>query len=147
MSDSDEHYRLAFEQAQRDLATQESVLEALRTRATTVLAAGSVTLGVTATGHRWAVVLAGAVYAVLGVLVAAILWPRDWRFPQAVDLIILRGDEAEPPPIGRTYRGWAIWLQEDRHDNREQLEHLTALFRVACALLVAEVLLALLRLG
>lgn len=141
-------YELAYDEAVRALSQQQGVIDSFRTRAGLLLSAAAITtsfLGAQALDSgdpsitTW---LALAGFVGLGLASIAILWPRAWEFTaDPRDVIANYVETTEPLPLSAIHRDLALHMEASFVQNRAGLEKLVVYFRIACALLTAEVLL------
>jgi hypothetical protein len=144
-----QHYELAYEEAKRALDAQEAVVDELRSRAAVLIAAAAVTTSffgtraLTDSGNldfwAWAATIS---FALLGMTVLAILWPRhDWVFTVNASTFI--ENYVEHPDgaleIPTIHRDLALHMSASYSVNAGQLRWLFVAFRAGAALLVAEV--------
>jgi hypothetical protein len=147
--DLPQHYELAYEEAKRALDAQEAVVNELRSRAAILIASAAVTTSFF--GSRalidssrldvWAWV-ATISFALLGVTVLAILWPRhDWVFTVNASSFIQ--NYVEHPDgwlaIPAIHRDLALHMSASYSVNADQLRWLFGAFRAGAVLLVVEV--------
>jgi hypothetical protein len=150
--DDNEPLRLAYESSVRAIADQAGVLESLRSRAGTMLAAAAL---VTSFFGGQALVqeqldlepwsLAGlAVAAFLGMAACTvvILWPFEfWFNVSAAEMLAIIDSRALDNRVtaDEAYRELALRLEENYDYNLPRIRRLTSLFRLAILLLVIEV--------
>jgi hypothetical protein len=125
-----EGYKLAHQEGLRALAQQQSVLDGLRSRAGTLLAATALATsflgGLALQGHR----LSGYAWPAIGLFLlasGAVLWvltPRGgWRFRTRPSVIIQEYVEGTPPAgIEETYKELAKHLEKNFDDNQEKMD-------------------------
>lgn len=143
-----DQYALAYEEAKRAMDVQESVVNELRSRAAVLIAAAAVTTSFfgsrALTQSRldiWAWLAIGG-FALLGLSVLAILWPRhEWIFIINASWLIQNylehpGGALELPAI---HRDLALHMSRNYAANASQLRLLFAAFRTGALLLVVEV--------
>jgi hypothetical protein len=143
-------YELAYSEAKRALEDQERAVGELRSRAGTLIAAAAITTsffgGQVLADHK--VNLAGwiaiACFIGLGLAVLTILWPRrDWEFsiqPATFVATYLEPEDGEPLEVRLIHRDLALHMGASAAANRDQFGRLTTAFRIAAALLSAEVI-------
>jgi hypothetical protein len=148
-----EYGKLAYDEAVRSIESQEGVVDNLRTRAGTVLAAASLVTSFLGGQVLAQPVLANGVvvrpeietpgwiaigaFVLLAVLSLWILWPRKWRFETSAEQI-LKQLEGKTEPLDTIYGQLAAFKDQDRRTNRSKLVWLFRLFQLACLLLVVE---------
>jgi hypothetical protein len=143
--------RLAYDEAKSAITAQASVLDGLRARAGTLLAAASLVTSFLggqvlakpqlASGvvsrpsigtEGWAAIVC---FVGLAVLALAILWPYKWRFVLSAGTILSNGESSDFEGAQKELAEY----HETNHDlNEDKLGRLFWCFRFACALLVAE---------
>jgi hypothetical protein len=143
-------YELAHREARRGLEDQERSAVELRARAATLIAAaaiitsffGSQTLARRDFGAAGWVAI--GCFVLLSFAVLVVLWPRrDWAFSLAPAEFIaayLEPPDGEPLELHLIERDLALHMGRSTKLNRDQLNELAPVFRVAALLLVAEVL-------
>lgn len=129
--------RLAFDLSVRALQRQERVVEELRERTGTLLAAGAFVaslLGIRGSGLP---AVAGAVSAVATICVGvSILLPnRRLEFTTSGTVVFEHFTRANLD-MREAYRALAYWNDSVWETNKRIVSHLTARFEVACACLV-----------
>ena len=142
-------YELVYEEARRGLDLQRASLDALHTRAGTLLAAAALTttfLGGQAlrdsggpTCLEWLAIAAFVGVAVLTILVL-LPWKFQWALP-ASDLVNNYVDADPQPETNEVLRDFALFHGESKIDNKTTLETLQWCFRIAAVLLGCEVVL------
>jgi hypothetical protein len=151
-----------FEESARGLGQQEHALEAIRSRAGTLLTAASLItafLGGQGLGAHQVVVRIsgeavthpeitrlgwGAVGCFIGVLLVAfvLLLPWRWVFTHDVHKLLDDFDVPTPkPPEHDLYYHLAYWNHVNAHGNAKKLELMFGFFGLGCALLAAEAIL------
>jgi hypothetical protein len=141
-----EVYALAFEEAGKSLAYQERIVEQLRGRGAGIAATAAVTMSIFggpaigrgATSEALYVATAafvGACFCVLG-----LLWPR--HLVAATDVGELLPTYAEPnhAPLALVHRELAVHRADGFVRNRNVIDRMTRLSRVALVLLSVEIL-------
>ena len=140
---------MLWEQAQRQLARQESDLDALRARAVAMLSVAALVAGLF--GSRLphhhvpsrttiAVVAALLLFAVSVVLALLVAAPKkDWEFTFKLDKLIERVDDATAAPVDVT-RNLAVWAEEARAENTGKLNALYTSFSWVCLLVGLQVI-------
>ena len=146
--DTENSYKLAYDEAVRALQQQQSRLDNLRTRAGILLSAAAIATsflggkaleGRAPTAWGWAAV--GMFLALSGVTLL-ILWPRvEWKFAVGIrELIHDYIESDEPLPITTIHRDLALHMEDSYFDNERGLNRLIWSFRIASVLLSAEVI-------
>lgn len=128
------------------LAEQERALNALRTRAGTVVAAASISgsfLGAKVTQGSldvWAVL---ALISFVLCLASAIwvLLPHRLVFAFRGDALLAESDHQGVQDVTEAYRAAGIWIEPHLDTNADKIGDLSDWFTVSCALLAAEVIL------
>jgi hypothetical protein len=146
VDDRADAYELAFEEAGRALDAQERAVNELRSRAGVLIAAAAITTSFfgsrAVSGDKlgtW-VWVAVAAFAVVGVCVLLVLWPRsDWSFSASAADIISEYIEPDPLELPLIHRDLAIHRSAAYDDNARQLKGLFLVFRLGLILLVAQV--------
>lgn len=143
-------YALAYREARRGLEDQERSVVELRTRSGALIAAAAITTsffgGQTLTRHDVGVAgwVAIGCFVLLGLAVLVMLWPwRDWTFslePEDFIATYLEPTDGEPLELHLIERDVALHMGISTVFNRDQLNALVTIFRVAALLLVVEVL-------
>lgn len=143
-------YALAYREARRGLEDQERSVVELRNRAATLIAAAAVITSFfgSQTLARHDLDAAGWVaigcFALLSFAVLVVLWPRrDWSFSLApAEFIVeyLEPPDGEPLESHLIERDLALHMGRSTLLNRDQLDEMASVFRVAALLLVVEVL-------
>lgn len=155
---SDERLALILEQAARALGQQISAIDALRTRAGTIVAAaslassflGAIVLREEKLSTSAAISSAFALFSLLVVVGATIkvLWPQEWR--TGFDAQKAIQDYIDTPPmfsLDEVRRDLALQLQIDNSHNEKRLKRLYQIFQLSIGALAAEVCLWLLALA
>jgi len=143
-------YELAYREARRGLEDQERSAVELRARAAALIAAAAIItsfFGSQMLARRdfgaagW---LAIGCFVLLSFAVLVVLWPRrDWAFSLAPAEFIaayLEPPDGESLELHLIERDLALHMGRSTKLNRDQLNELAPVFRVAALLLVAEVL-------
>ena len=150
MTEPDERYALVLTQVTRALSQQVSAIDALRSRAGTVVAAASLVssfLGAATLQDRGLPVPA-VVFTVLALLAlvivvtmtVVILWPYEWRTGFDGHETLAEYVEAnEPAGLNEMQRSIAYYMQEDVDGNSIQLDRLYRAFQVAVVAIGLEV--------
>jgi hypothetical protein len=139
---------LAYEEAKRALDAQEAAVNELRSRAGVLIAAAAVTtsfFGSRALTHSdldgwaWVAIIS---FALLGLTVLSILWPRrDWVF--TVNAATFIANYVEHPDgaleVPAIHRDLALHMSASYNANADQLGWLFVAFRSGAILLVGEV--------
>jgi hypothetical protein len=156
VADTDSPIKAAYDEAVRVIGVQAASLDALRSRASTVIATASLVttfLGgqvlakptisngtvivPTLTGWGWAAV---AALCGIGMSVIAVMWPYRWVWSQRADALI--GLYEAPPATHMTLvdaqRDLALHLQRSYDSNEVRLARLGWVFKLSLVLLVAE---------
>ena len=146
-SETSQAYKLAYDEAVRGLAQQQSRLDDLRARAGILLSAAAIAtslLGGTALdeGNATAWVW-GAVACFLGVsgLALVLLLPRRWEFtavPRRIIRIYIETDD--PLPVDMIQRDLALHMEDSYVRNEVGLDAMLLRFRIALGLLSLEVI-------
>ena|ERR1700737_5668201 len=139
-------YKLAYDEAVRALAQQQSRLDDFRARAGIVLSAAAIAtsiLGGQALGQQspslWAWIALGSFIGVSG-LALLLLFPRTWTFTAVPRRIIGTYVEAETPlPLPMIHRDLALHMEDSYVKNEVGLDQMIIFFRVALGLLALEV--------
>ncbi|MFG3263982.1 hypothetical protein [Streptomyces bobili] len=143
-----ERYKLAYDAAQRQLASQDGSLGSLRNRATGLFAASaflvtaSTTLGLLGGDDRrefplWASIALLCIIIVQGVLVMAVLWPARFHFGPNIDEMLnprLR-EVSDTSPNEHLVEEMASLIDENIHT----IERRCLLYQAAILCLLAEV--------
>jgi hypothetical protein len=142
-------YALAYREARRGLEDQERTAVELRGRAGALIAAAALTTsffgGQTLARHAidtpaWVAI---GCFVLLAFAVLFVLWPRrDWAFTPAPAKLIatyLEPGERDPTELHVIQRDLALHIGGSITSNRRRLRMLTAAFRAAALMLVAEI--------
>ena len=152
MPDVDARYELAYQEGVRLISEQHATVDSLRSRSTNLLSAASVVasvlgaVGVMGSGTRplpaWSVVLLVVTLVLIGAATFAILWPVHWSFGLSPGKMIDNYIEttAKPASLAKMHREGAVWLQHHFDVNEQRLNRMAWIFRVACGLLLVEVI-------
>jgi hypothetical protein len=139
-------YRLAFDEAVRALAHQQSRLDDFRARAGIVLSAAAIATSVfggQALAEGSPSILAWiAVASFIGVSVLALvlLWPREWIFSAVPRRIIATYVETDDPlPLPMIHRDLALHMEDSYVRNEQGLDQMLKVFQWALVLLALEV--------
>jgi hypothetical protein len=151
---SDTLESLAYDEAIRAIGEQAGVLDGLRSRAGTLLAAASLVtsfLGGQAlakpTITDGAVVspdvgtwgwVAIAMFVGLAVVSILILLPYQWRFVMSPTIILSAGEGGDPVTFTEAQAQLATYHEENYDSNQQRLDRLFWGFRVACVFLAGE---------
>ena len=150
---AEEAERIVFEESVRALAQQRELLDGLRNRSGTLLAAASVaTAFLSAQSLRGQAELDGLAWsaivlfcAVVFLTVAALI-PWRWTFAHHPHLLIGVHLESLDPPTGwqpstvhEIYRDLSYWNGVHYDENGRKLRVIFGLFGLACAALAAEI--------
>lgn len=144
--DERDAYKLAYEEAVRGLAHQQSRLDDFRARAGIVLSAAAIATSLLggqaldrASPSLWTW-LALACFVGVGGFTLMLLWPQTWMFTAVPRRIIATYIEAtDPLPVPRIHRDLALHMEDSYVSNEIGLERLVLRFRLALALLALEV--------
>ena len=139
-------YELAFAEAGRALDAQERAVNELRSRAGILIAAAAIATSFFGGGARTEdrggllVSIAIIAFALVGVAVLAVLWPRqEWEFGASAQDLIAEYVEPETVPLALIHRDLALHRTASFATNATQLRWLVTTFRVSLVLLVIEV--------
>ena len=154
---SQEPERVVYEESVRTLSQQRDVLDGLRGRAGTLLAATSIATAFLSAqalrspaGSRqdldslgWSAVV---LFCVVVLLSLAILVPWRWTFGHHPHLLIGVHLESENPPkdwqpstLSEIYRNISYWNGVHYNENGRKLQVMFVLFALACTALAAEI--------
>jgi hypothetical protein len=140
-------YRIAYEEAVRALSQQQTMIDGLRARAGLLLSAAAVTtsfLGAQALRHgapSFATWFALACFVGLSIAALAVLWPRRLEFTADPSNVIENCIESERPHTGaEIHRNLSLHMHDSYAENCAGYRPLALHFRLASALLTAEVL-------
>jgi hypothetical protein len=144
--------RIVYEESVRTLSQQREVLDGLRARAGTLVAAASVATAFLSTqaldtpelgSLAWSAII---LFCIVVVVSLAILVPWGWTFSHHPHLLIGIHLESERPSPGwkpstasEIYRNISYWNGVHYSENGRKLELMLVLFAVACAALTAEI--------
>jgi len=148
VDETQDAYKLAYDEAVRALSQQQSVLDNFRTRGGILLSAAAIAtsfLGGQALRQgsmstwSWLAVLG---FVGLSASALLILWPRkEWEFAAIPRrLISIYIETEEPFSVERIHRDLALHMQDSYDKNESRLGWLIVYFRIAVILLTAEVL-------
>jgi hypothetical protein len=139
-------YELAYEEAGRALDAQQRTVNELRSRGGVLIAAAAIATSffgsrAFADGHSdawtWVAVCA---FALVGVCVLAVLWPRsDWSFNASASDVIAVYIEPDPLTLPEIHRDLALHRGAAYDANARQLQQLFVVFRIGLVLLVLEI--------
>jgi hypothetical protein len=139
-------YKVAYDEAVRALAEQQTVIESFRTRAGLLLSVAAVTtsfLGAQAfeVGHAslfsW---LALLTFAAGSAASLAILWPRPWEFTASPRGVIESSvDSVESIRVDELYRALSLDMYGSYLENQLGLKQFAVFFQSAACLLTIEV--------
>jgi hypothetical protein len=145
---SDLLYKVAYDEAVRALAEQQSFVDSLRNRAGLLLTAAAITtsfLGAQALrGGDFDLFVWLALAGFVGVSAASltVLWPRPWEVTTSSrDVITPYVESGEPAPIEDLHQDLSLHMYSSYLANGEVLAKLVVLLQVASVLLVVEVVL------
>jgi hypothetical protein len=138
-------YALAFEEAGRALTLQQETIAGLRSRAANLLATAAVTTSIlggplaASGGLTMAAIVATAAFVGVGICSLGLLWPYSLIMVDDVRSIL--ADYAEPVhvPSPLVHRDLAILRAKSAERNRQVLDRMTLMLRVALCLLATEV--------
>jgi hypothetical protein len=139
-------YKLAYDEAVRALAQQQSRLDDFRARAGIVLSAAAIATSILGgqaldqgSPSLWAWFALGSFIGVSG-LSLLLLFPRTWTFTAVPRRIISTYVEAEIPlPLPMIHRDLALHMEDSYVKNEVGLDQMIIFFRVALGLLALEV--------
>ena len=146
MSDKGDRYAIAYQEALRAIADQQTALDALQTRAGTVASAGALATGLIALGRPSDALRLGGLLAIgclLGIvlLTGLILWPRrEWRFHFRASN--LHWEYIEGPNPGNAdvmKRDLALHLEAYLTANSHRIDRFGILLSVSIVLLFADI--------
>jgi hypothetical protein len=137
---------LSYELTASALAEQERALNALRTRAGTVVAAASISgsfLGAKV-GHGSLDAL--AIFALIAFVLCLgsaimVLLPHELVFAFRGEALLGISDQEGVEDITEAYRAAGIWIEPYLDENRDKIASLSSWFTMSCVLLAAEVIL------
>jgi hypothetical protein len=137
---------LAYQEAVRAISSQADTIDKLRGHASGLLGASSVAtafLGAEGVGTQglsgWGLVATGC-FCVLGLLIVALLFPRDgWRFTLAPTAVVESYAHNPPANTPQLYYDVAASLDEQFDFNADRLRWMFWAFRIASVFLVAGV--------
>ena len=151
---SEEAERIVYEESVRTLAQQKEVLDGLRARAGTLLAAVSVATAFLSTqaldtpelgALAWSAIVLFCLVVLLS-LVVLVTVPWGWTFAHHPHLLIgIHLDSDSPPPgwqpstPSEIYRNISYWNGVHYNENSAKLVAMSVLFAIACVALVAEI--------
>lgn len=139
--------QLAYELSLRTLGQQEGVLNELRSRTGTLLAASSLVasfLGARAIasgGAKWLTALALFAFAVSIFASVYVLLPKSELIFAVRGSVLFEQEVTDPGGLAETHRRLAYWLEEYHDANQPTIERLFSLYRVATLAGLAEVVL------
>ncbi len=146
-ADEDLSYRIAYDEAVRALSQQQGMIDSLRTRAGLLLSAAAITtsfLGAQALndgGPTVATWLALTSFVSLSIAALAILWPHRLEFTANPANVIQSYIETdEPLSVAEIHRDLSLHMHDSYADNLAGQKQLAFRFRLAGALLTAEVI-------
>jgi len=140
-------YGISYELSLRALNQQEGVLNELRTRTGTLLAASSFVasfLGARAAiadAFSWLTVLGLAAFAITILGGLYVLIPRGGLIFALRGTVLLEAEFGEPGGLPEVHRRLTYWLEEFRDDNQRIIDRLFRAFSVAALAVLAEVIL------
>jgi len=138
--------RLAYEISLRALTQQEGVLDELRGRTGTLLAASSLVasfLGARAIDGGGVPALTALALAAFAVSVLAslyVLLPKPNLVFALRGSVLFEEELADPGGLSETFRRLAYWLEEYRDANEPTIERMFQLYRVAIVAVLAQVI-------
>jgi len=154
---SEEAERIVYEESVRTLSQQRELLDGLRSRAGTLLGAGSIaTAFLSAQALRpaagmqpeldslaWTAIV---LFCVVVLLALAILIPWHWTFahhPHALIGVHIESEDAptdwRPSTVSQIYRDISYWNGVHYDRNGRKLKVMLAVFAIACTALAAEI--------
>jgi hypothetical protein len=152
VADNTEPLRLAYESSVRAIGDQAGVLESLRSRAGTMLAAAALVtsfFGGQALVEEgldlepWSLVgLAVAAFIAMAACTIFILWPFEfWFNVSAAEMLAIVDSRPSDNPVtgGEAYRELALRLEDNYDYNLPTIRRLISAFRLAILCLVIEV--------
>jgi hypothetical protein len=137
---------LSYQLTADALAEQERALNALRTRAGTVVAAASISgsfLGAKVnhgTLDVWAVLALIAFVLCLATAIWVLL-PHRLVFAFRGEALLAESDHQDVQDVAEAYRAAGIWIEPHLDVNAEKIGELSEWFTISCGLLAAEVIL------
>jgi hypothetical protein len=140
-------YGISYELSLRALNQQEGVLNELRTRTGTLLAASSFVasfLGARAAiadAFSWLTVLGLAAFAITILGGLYVLIPRGGLIFALRGTVLLEAEFGEPGGLPEVHRRLTYWLEGFRDDNQRIIDRLFRAFSVAALAVLAEVIL------
>jgi hypothetical protein len=151
---SEEAERIVYEESVRTLSQQKEVLDGLRARAGTLLAAVSIATAFLSSqaldtsdldSLAWSAIVLFCLVVLLSISVFATI-PWGWTFAHHPHLLIgIHLDSERPPPGWRPstpaeiYRNISYWNGVHYNENVRKLAVMFVLFTVACVALAAEI--------
>ncbi|HKF19645.1 MAG TPA: hypothetical protein VKF14_21000 [Candidatus Dormibacteraeota bacterium] len=146
----DPRYELAYEAGVRLLVQQQSTIDNLRSRATTLLSAATVAVslmaGLGVVGKDvalpvWVVVTALSVLVLIGIATILIVWPHTWKLGLSPSKLLDDYIEASPArSLTDLQRNCAVYGERHFDFNERRLKWLSRVFRLECVLLIVEVM-------
>jgi len=137
---------LSFQLTAEALAEQERAVNALRTRAGTVIAAASISgsfLGAKVNHgslDAWAILALLAFVLCLGCAIWVLL-PHELVFAFRGEALLAVSDHEGVEDVTEAYRAAGIWIEPFLDANREKIGSLSTWFTASCAMLAIEVIL------
>lgn len=137
---------LSYELTAGALAEQERALNALRTRAGTIVAAASISgsfLGAKVSHGSldiWGILALIAFVLCLGCAIWVLL-PHSLVFAFRGEALLGISDQEGVEDVAQAYRAAGIWIEPNLDANRDKIGELSSWFTASCILLAAEVIL------
>jgi len=136
---------LSYELTAGALAEQERALNALRTRAGTIIAAASISGSFLGAKVIHGSLDASAVLALIAFVLCLgcaiwVLLPHALVFAFRGEALLGLSDQEGVEDISQAYRAAGIWIEPHLDDNREKIAQLSSWFTASCLLLAAEVI-------
>jgi hypothetical protein len=141
-------YKVAYEEAVRELSEQQGAIDSLRTRAGLLLSAAAITTsflgsqaleGGNSSLFSWLALLG---FVAVSSVSLAVLWPRKWEFTanprEVIESCIESGESIR---IEELHRDLSLGMHSSYLENYRGLERLALFFRIATGLLTVEVML------
>ncbi len=138
-------YELAYREAVRALEHQRAALAELRSRASLLLAAASVTVSLpgplTSDADRVFALLAIAAFVLLSVCLVRIIWPHgDWHFDTNPHDLVAKHLQSEEATGSGLRLDLIAHMARDQRVNGVHLERIARTFRTGACLLVIQIL-------
>ncbi len=138
---------IAYDLSLRALGQQESVVNELRARTGTLLAASALVAsflggrGIDAGGHTALTVIALVSFAASVVASVYVLLPKPALIFALRGTKLFEEEFADPGGLAETYRRLAYWVEEYHGANEPAIQRLFGAYRIATAAVVLQVLL------